>query len=318
MADTNNVFISWSGPRSNHVAKFLRKWLRNVIHSARPWMSEKDIKSGNVSVNSIRTALASAKVGIVCLTPENLKEPWLNFEVGGLSRTPEAETRVCTYLLAGLEPGQLEYPLAMFQARVADREQTLALVQDINKYLDENPLTEAEMKEAFEKWWPDLEKELNALPAPSIAPPPRRTTDNMVAEILELTRSIVPAVREISEQAVRSRSAKFLADAMAEANRISRFALEPLPQREYTTEPPAQPIAMGIPGGLGAAFGTVTGEGGGAGASSARTVTATGEGGAGASSARSSLRPEAPSPDGSSGPAKHRPLPSRSGGSSKK
>jgi hypothetical protein len=133
MADTNNVFISWSGPRSNHVAKFLRKWLRSVIHSARPWMSEKDIKSGSVSVNSIRTALASVKAGIVCLTPESLKEPWLNFEAGGLLRTPEAETRVCTYLLAGLEPGQLEYPLAMFQARIADREQTLALVQDINR-----------------------------------------------------------------------------------------------------------------------------------------------------------------------------------------
>jgi hypothetical protein len=171
MADTNNVFISWSGPRSNHVAKSLRKWLRSVIHSARPWMSEKDIKSGSVSVNSIRTALASVKAGIVCLTPESLKEPWLNFEAGGLLRTPEAETRVCTYLLAGLEPGQLEYPLAMFQARIADREQTLALVQNINRYLDENPLTEAEMKEAFEKWWPDLEKELNALPVPSSAPP---------------------------------------------------------------------------------------------------------------------------------------------------
>jgi len=252
MADTSNVFISWSGPRSNHVAKFLRKWLRNVIHSARPWMSEKDIKSGNVSVNSIRTALASAKVGIVCLTPENLKEPWLNFEAGGLLRTPEAETRVCTYLLAGLEPGQLEYPIAMFQAKIADKEQTLALVQDVNKYLDENPLTEAEMKEAFEKWWPDLEKELNALPTPSSAPPPRRTNDDMVAEILELTRSIVPAVREISEQAVRSRSAKFLAAALAEASRISRFALDPLPQREYTTEPPAQPTTTG---GLGAVFG---------------------------------------------------------------
>jgi hypothetical protein len=81
----------------------------------------------------------------------------------------------------------------------------------------------------------------------------------MVAEILELTRSIVPAVREISEQAVRSRSAKFLADAMAEASRISRFALEPLPQREYTTEPPAQPITKGIPGGIGAAFGEALG-----------------------------------------------------------
>jgi hypothetical protein len=105
MDDAPNIFISWSGPRSKHVAKALRKWLRNVIQSARPWMSEKDIKSGSVSVNSIRGGLASAKAGIVCLTAESLKEPWLNFEAGGLLRTPEAETRVCTYLLAGLEPG---------------------------------------------------------------------------------------------------------------------------------------------------------------------------------------------------------------------
>jgi hypothetical protein len=194
MAEANNIFISWSGERSKHAAKFLRKWLRNVIHSARPWMSEKDIKSGSVSVNSIRTALAGAKAGIVCLTPECLKEPWLNFEAGGLLRTPEAETRVCTYLLAGLEPGQLEYPLAMFQARITDKEQTLALVQDINKYLDENPLTEAEMKEAFEKWWDDLKTVLETLPPPTAATPPARDQVAMTAEILDHLRAMRPEV----------------------------------------------------------------------------------------------------------------------------
>ncbi len=243
MADTNNVFISWSGPRSNHVAKFLRKWLRNVIHSARPWMSEKDIKSGNVSVNSIRTALASAKVGIVCLTPENLKEPWLNFEAGGLLRTPDAETRVCTYLLAGLDPGQLEYPLAMFQAKIADREQTLALVQDINKYLDENPLTEAEMKEAFEKWWPDLDKTLNALPAPSGTPPVRRQTDEMVAEVL--ARAMAPAIADIKEET----------DAAGKARRATSMWQAAV--RQAAASNAVLTGTTGYPSGIVTAFGTV-------------------------------------------------------------
>jgi TIR domain-containing protein len=153
MDDAPNVFISWSGPRSNHAAKALRKYLCKFIQRAEPWMSEKDIESGSVSLDGILTALEGTKVGIVCLTPENLNERWINFEAGPLLRTLDAKARVCTYLLAGLEPRSLKNPLAMFHATKAEKEPTGKLIHHINKNVDGKRLSEAELNATFAKWW---------------------------------------------------------------------------------------------------------------------------------------------------------------------
>jgi hypothetical protein len=107
MNDTPNVFISWSGQRSKRAAQVLAGWLLQVIQCAKPWMSDKDIESGTVSIEEIVRNLDDVKVGILCPTPENLAEPWINFEAGALLKTPDAKARVCTYLLAGLDTGSL-------------------------------------------------------------------------------------------------------------------------------------------------------------------------------------------------------------------
>jgi len=64
MADTNNVFISWSGPRSKQAAEALREWLGNVLQNARPWMSATDIEKGfsfRSLVDWCRSELAGSK-----------------------------------------------------------------------------------------------------------------------------------------------------------------------------------------------------------------------------------------------------------------
>jgi hypothetical protein len=88
----------------------------------------------------------------------------------------------------------------MFQARTADREQTLALIQDINKYLGENPLTEAEIKEAFEKWWDELKTALDTMPPLTTATPPARDPVEMTVEILEHVRAMRPQVQQIGQE----------------------------------------------------------------------------------------------------------------------
>lgn len=206
MADTNNVFISWSGERSKRAAEALREWLGTVLQNARPWMSDTDIEKGSRSFDEIARALEGMKVGIICLTPENLTSEWLHYEAGALSKTLDPKTRVCTYLLADLESSTLKAPLAWFQWTKANKADTRKLIGTINKHLDTAPLPESTLNATFEKWWPDLDEKLKALPAPSGAPPARRDTDEIVAEILEHTRMMIPVIAELSEEASFSRN----------------------------------------------------------------------------------------------------------------
>jgi hypothetical protein len=98
----HNVFISWSGDRSKHVALALRDWLPMVLQAAKAFMSATDIVKGSRGLVELAGTLEVVKVGIICLTPENLSAPWLLFESGALSKTLDKGTLVCTYLLAGL------------------------------------------------------------------------------------------------------------------------------------------------------------------------------------------------------------------------
>jgi hypothetical protein len=44
------------------------------------------------------TKLGTVKAGIICLTPGNLTAPWILFEAGAISKTPE-KAYVCTLLV---------------------------------------------------------------------------------------------------------------------------------------------------------------------------------------------------------------------------
>jgi hypothetical protein len=84
MANIYNVFIRWSKPRSRHVVHALREWLPMVVQAAKPWMSDVDIEPGSRSLLDISEKLSGARLGISCVTPENMVEPWLQFEAGAL------------------------------------------------------------------------------------------------------------------------------------------------------------------------------------------------------------------------------------------
>ena len=92
------VFISWSGKRSQALANMLRDWLPNVIQAIKPWMSDVDIDKGSRWSKDIALQLEESKVGIICLTPENLEAPWILFEAGALSKSLE-KTYVCPFFI---------------------------------------------------------------------------------------------------------------------------------------------------------------------------------------------------------------------------
>lgn len=78
------VFLSWSGERSKVVAKSLSEWLEQVLQAVEPWIST-DIEKGKRWDGEISQKLEQSKVGIICLTKDNLESTWLHFEAGAIS-----------------------------------------------------------------------------------------------------------------------------------------------------------------------------------------------------------------------------------------
>jgi hypothetical protein len=139
--------------------------------------------------------LDETRVGIICLTPQNMNAPWILFEAGALSKTLE-ETFVCPYLL-DIRPADLEGPLAQFQAAIANEEDTKKLVQTINRALGEEALAEERANKTFEVWWPQLQERLASVSAAER----EQETGRSDREILE---EILVSIRGVERQVVRA------------------------------------------------------------------------------------------------------------------
>lgn len=141
------IFISWSGDQSKKVAVALKNWLPNVFQEIKVWMSEQDIPAGKAWSIELGNALRECKVGIICLTPENLKSNWMLFEAGALSTAME-NSRVIPYRfqLKGTDVGP---PLSLIQGVDADEEGTYNLVKSINCAFAEPKFNDASLNKFF-------------------------------------------------------------------------------------------------------------------------------------------------------------------------
>ncbi|MFT8723094.1 MAG: TIR domain-containing protein, partial [Acetobacter malorum] len=125
------IFLSWSGPRSQKVAQLLSDWLPKVIQSLDPWISTKDIQKGSLWSEILGEQLQDMTTGIICLTKENKERPWILFEAGALAKGLSSN-RVCT-LLIDLEPADIAPPLSQFNhTRPKVKEDMLHLLQTLN------------------------------------------------------------------------------------------------------------------------------------------------------------------------------------------
>jgi hypothetical protein len=184
------VFISWSKPTSRQLAETLYRWLPEVIQQVQPWMSSEDIAKGQRWATEIGAKLGELGQGILCLTSDNLKEPWLNFEAGALAKALD-DARVRPVLL-DLQPSQITGPLAQFQATVVtDREDMSRLIASLNETCPAS-LDAARLKRAFDRNWDDLSARVDAILQAPERPKtaPGRTPDDMIAELLDRVRLI--------------------------------------------------------------------------------------------------------------------------------
>jgi len=190
------VFISWSGETSKAVAEALRDWLPLVIQAIKePFLSASDIDTGARWSTEITEKLKDTKVGIICLTRDNLQSPWVHFEAGALSKAVDDKTRVCPYLF-GLETTDVGWPLAQFHAAKAEQEGTKNMLRAINKALGDQALTEKQLDSIFDTFWPQLKQKLDQVPLTTEKRQPVRTPEQeMLAEILQLVRGLATDVR---------------------------------------------------------------------------------------------------------------------------
>ncbi|MCE9548184.1 MAG: toll/interleukin-1 receptor domain-containing protein [Planctomycetia bacterium] len=190
-----NVFISWSRPRSEAVARAIYWFLPKVVHFVERFMSEEDIEKGSRGLDRINSELDQCNVGIICLTPENQDRPWINYEAGAIAKSV-AKGKAIT-LNYGLSKADVKGPLSQFQhteLAVDEKEmksEVIALVTSLNNSGGEKRIREAELLENLEKWWPDFKKKIDEVKQihTDETVPKVRSLDDKVDEILEVVRN---------------------------------------------------------------------------------------------------------------------------------
>lgn len=190
------IFVSWSGFITKRVAELIRDWLPNVLQSIDPWVSSEDIEKGEIWFTSIADTISTVVIGIVCLSKDNVNAPWILFESGALSKGI-TKNRVCT-LLIDLEPSDLKPPLSNFNATKITKEDMLKLLKTINSASGDKALPEQRLSASFERWWPDFDQKIAEIleSVPATKQPPKRSLDDMTAEILDTVRAIQKSSQE--------------------------------------------------------------------------------------------------------------------------
>lgn len=189
------VFISWSGSNSRKLAEAIRDWLPAVLQLIKPYFTPSDIEKGTRWSTEIAKELESSKVGILCITRDNLHSDWVMFEAGALSKSLD-KAHVCPVLF-GIHNTDLAGPLKQFQTTEFNKEDFKKLVAVINNKMDENKLVPKVLDSVFEKWWPELETKVTAILAEldDDSQEPIRSDRDLLEEILELSRVTMRSAR---------------------------------------------------------------------------------------------------------------------------
>jgi hypothetical protein len=174
------VFISWSGERSRLLGEALREWLPAVIQRVRPYFTPDDIAKGSRWANEIAGELEDSKIGLICITRENLLAPWIMFEAGALSKCTTA-AHVCP-LLFGVRPSDMQGPLVQFQAGQFSKVEMHRVVKMINAQLGGEKLEDPILNSVFDKWWPDLEGKVQGVLSQETEPRKDIRTDRELLE----------------------------------------------------------------------------------------------------------------------------------------
>lgn len=195
------VFISWSGKLSHQFAVAIKDWIEESIQAVQPWLSSEDIEKGSAWFDEIRKQLDDTSIGILCLTQENLNNPWVLFEAGAVFKG-NSDHRVIT-LLVDLDYSDVKPPLSQLNHTKITKEEMLKLFHTVNKQLGSSALSDDVVQRIFNKGWEDLELKFNKYLKGSENKEKHkieRTDRDILEEILSLVRTTEQrAVRKPSD-----------------------------------------------------------------------------------------------------------------------
>ncbi len=154
------VLISWSGTRSEAIALVLKDWLHGVLPCVEPWVSSDDIRKGKRWTGELAGHLEETQYGIFVVLKDNRGSPWLHFEAGAISKWVSSSN--VAPLLIEMTSGELEEPLAQFQATLFDQQDMLRLIKGLNAECP-NPVAPGKLEETFSSAWGTLHQEVTSI-----------------------------------------------------------------------------------------------------------------------------------------------------------
>lgn len=161
------IFISWSKPVSNSVAKCLKDFFKEIFVDTYQkdvtfFISSENINSGAKWFDVICTELSKSDLAIVCLTKQNKISKWLDFESGAIAfNNKNKVANVCPFLFDITEI-EKENPLSQFQITKNNKDDLYKLVKTVN-VRGQYKLTDKQLSIAFESNYTKLETDLLAL-----------------------------------------------------------------------------------------------------------------------------------------------------------
>jgi hypothetical protein len=196
------VFISWSGERSQALATELHQWLPLVLHYIEPWLSKADIDAGDRWGLELGKELTESNFGVSCVTKDNVLAPWLLFEAGAIAKSVDAGKLIP--LLLDIDFKDLSGPLTQFQAKKAEQQGILELVESINNSAA-SPVPEARLKQLFGALWPDLESKIAAIPVSNTSVKVTRPEGEILEELVASVRAVESRFRDVIDDEGLSR-----------------------------------------------------------------------------------------------------------------
>lgn len=190
------IFISWSGDLSKALGEALRNWLPSALQAVKPYFTPNDIEKGARWGSNIALELQESKVGIFCLTRENLENPWIMFEAGAISKVV-GDAYVCPILFE-LEPNDISGPLNQFQLTQFNKIEIRQLFSSINSQCGESMLDSDTEEQVFNMWWPKLEDQVIEILGQhkNNGEGEIRSDREILEEVLSLTRFMTKQVKK--------------------------------------------------------------------------------------------------------------------------